>query len=68
VINISRGPTLRGKDRGYHQRVKYGVPTVKLMKAYGHSSEEMTERYLGILPDEIMAVYRNRITGTTKKI
>ena len=54
------------KTWGYHQRVKYGVSTVKLMKAYGHSSEEMTERYLGILPDEIMAIYRNKITGVSR--
>lgn len=52
--------TLR-KTWGYHQRVTYEQPLALLTKAYGHSSERETLRYLGILPSEIAELYSNEI-------
>jgi len=48
--------TLR-KTWGYHQRTSFGSPIPLLMKAYGHSSESETLRYLGIQASEVSALY-----------
>lgn len=52
--------TLR-KTWGYHQRLTYKQPLSLLVDAFGHSSERETQLYLGILPEEIMALYQNEI-------
>lgn len=52
--------TLR-KTWGYHQRITYNVSIALLMKAYGHSSERQTLEYLGIMPSEVMDLYRNEL-------
>jgi len=49
------------KTWGHTQRVKYGAPIDLLMRAFGHSSERETLRYLGILPDEVMQLYWNEV-------
>lgn len=48
--------TLR-KTWGYHQRVQRNVNVALLMKAFGHACEAQTLDYLGILPDDIRALY-----------
>lgn len=50
--------TLR-KTWGYQNRVINNTPLPILMKAYGHSSEEQTLRYICILDDEISAIYKS---------
>ncbi len=52
--------TLR-KTWGYHQRITYGVPTVLLMKAFGHATERQTLEYLGIMAHEISDLYSNQL-------
>lgn len=47
------------KTWGYTQRVRYGQPIDLIMRALGHSSERETLLYLGILPSEVLALYRN---------
>lgn len=47
------------KTWGYAQRVQYDQPIDLIMKAFGHSSERETLLYLGILPSEVLALYRN---------
>lgn len=59
------GYTLR-KTWGYHQRVTFGVSLPTLMVAFGHSSQEMTMRYLGITSDEVRETFSNDI-GTKGK-
>ena len=50
--------TLR-KTFGYHAR-RYGkVPLALLRKVFGHSSEAITERYIGIQNEEIKSVYQS---------
>ena len=44
------------KTWGYHQRMK-GVPLDKLVKAFGHSTQEQTMQYLCIEEAEIMELY-----------
>jgi integrase len=45
------------KTWGYHQRVKHNSSVALLMSAYGHASEAQTLDYLGILVEEIQAIY-----------
>lgn len=45
------------KTWGYHQRVKNNTSVALLMCAFGHASEAQTLDYLGILADEIKAIY-----------
>jgi len=52
--------TLR-KTWGYHQRFNFGSPIPLLMKAYGHSSERETLRYLGIQASEVAALYSKEL-------
>ncbi len=47
------------KTWGYTQRVRYCQPIDLIMKALGHSSERETLLYLGILPSEVLELYRN---------
>jgi len=47
------------KTWGYAQRVRYSQPIDLIMKALGHSSERETLLYLGILPVEVLELYRN---------
>lgn len=49
------------KTWGYHQRITYNEPLSLLVEAYGHSSESETLLYLGILPEEVSALYENEI-------
>ena len=52
--------TLR-KTWGYQQRVTYNAPVSLIREAYGHSSEEETLAYIGILPEEVNDLYKNEI-------
>lgn len=52
--------TLR-KTWGYSQRVRFKQPIDLIMRAFGHSSERETLLYLGILPDEVMQLYKNEL-------
>lgn len=45
------------KTWGYHQRVTQGQSLTLISKAFGHASEKDTLRYLGLLPDEVGALY-----------
>ncbi len=45
------------KTWGYHQRTKNDASVALLMQAFGHASEAQTLDYLGILADEIYALY-----------
>lgn len=45
------------KTWGYHQRVYNKASVALLMRAFGHTSEVQTLNYLGILADEIKALY-----------
>lgn len=45
------------KTWGYHQRVANGASVALLVRAFGHASEAQTLDYLGILADEIKALY-----------
>lgn len=45
------------KTWGYHQRVKNNTSVALLMCAFGHATEAQTLDYLGILADEIKAIY-----------
>lgn len=45
------------KTWGFHQRVTKGSSLPLIMKAFGHKSEQQTLDYLGILSEEIMALY-----------
>jgi len=56
------------KTWAYHQRVTYKEPVILISKALGHSSEAETLAYLGILPEEIGALYKNRITGKIRTL
>lgn len=47
------------KTWGYHQRVTMGQSLTLISKALGHSCEADTLRYLGLLPDEVGALYLN---------
>lgn len=47
------------KTWGYHQRVTQGQSLTLISKALGHASEADTLRYLGLLPDEVGALYLN---------
>lgn len=63
-------PALRGGNYGCHslrkswgfaQRTQFKTPIYLLTKAYGHSSEEITMRYIGIQPEEMKSVYMREI-------
>ena len=45
------------KTWGYHQRISNKASVALLMRAFGHASEAQTLAYLGILCDEIKALY-----------
>jgi integrase len=45
------------KTWGYHQRVNNDASVALLMRAYGHKTEAQTLDYLGILAEEIYALY-----------
>lgn len=45
------------KTWGYHQRVKNSTSVALLMCAFGHATEAQTLDYLGILSEEIKAIY-----------
>lgn len=45
------------KTWGYQQRVENNASVALLMRAFGHKTEEQTLNYLGILADEIHALY-----------
>lgn len=49
--------TLR-KTWGYHQRVSFKAPLALISRAFGHASERQTLTYVGILPLEIMRLFR----------
>lgn len=46
------------KTWAYHQRATFGSPLMLIMKALGHTSEEQTLAYIGILPEEIDDLYQ----------
>jgi len=52
--------TLR-KTWGYHQRVTFEKPIEVISEAFGHSSVIVTRAYIGILRDEVDALYHNEI-------
>ena len=52
--------TLR-KTWGYHQRVTFGEPLVLISRAFGHSSEAQTLRYIGLLPEEVTNLFLHEI-------
>ena len=45
------------KTWGYHQRVQNNTSVALLMCAFGHATEAQTLDYLGILSEEIKAIY-----------
>ncbi|WP_086931890.1 tyrosine-type recombinase/integrase [Agarilytica rhodophyticola] len=47
------------KTWGYHQRVTQGQSLTLISRALGHATEADTLRYLGLLPDEVGALYLN---------
>ena len=47
------------KTWGYHQRVTQGQSLTLISRALGHASENDTLRYLGLLPEEVGALYLN---------
>ena len=49
------------KSWGYHQRVQFKTPLYLLMKAFGHSSELVTSRYIGIQTEEMKNVFMREI-------
>ncbi|MDJ0922263.1 MAG: tyrosine-type recombinase/integrase [Henriciella sp.] len=49
--------TLR-KTWAYHMRITYGQPVELIMKALGHKTPEETLRYVGILPEEVLDLYK----------
>lgn len=60
-LNMPVGSKTLRMTWGYHQRVTYGQPISLICRAYGHSSEEITRRYIGILPREVGALYGNEV-------
>ncbi len=52
--------TLR-KTWGYHQRVDFGVDMPTLMKCFGHSSQDITMRYLCIQPEEVKNAFEHEL-------
>lgn len=46
------------KTWAYQMRIRYGQPVELIMKALGHSNPEETLRYVGILPEEVIDLYR----------
>lgn len=46
------------KTWAYHMRMRYGQPIELIMKALGHSNPEETMRYVGILPEEVIDLYK----------
>jgi integrase len=49
------------KTWGYQQRVTYGKSIEVISEALGHSSVNVTRAYIGILRDEVDALYQNEI-------
>lgn len=52
--------TLR-KTWGYHQRVTFNEPIALISRAFGHSSEAQTLRYMGLLPQEVTNLYLHEL-------
>ena len=52
--------TLR-KTWGFFQFSKFNASLPLLMRAYGHSSQHITAKYLGIVEEEIQDLYNNEI-------
>jgi integrase len=42
-------------------RTQYSAPLELISKALGHSCPNMTERYAGIVPEDVIALYRNEV-------
>lgn len=57
LIGSYSSHTLR-KTWAYHMRIRYGQPLELIMKALGHSNPEETMRYVGILPKEVIDLYK----------
>jgi len=49
------------KTWGYQQRILFKAPVYLLTKAYGHTSEEVTMRYIGIQTEEMKNVFMREI-------
>lgn len=58
LIGSYSSHTLR-KTWAYSQRVHFKEPILLISKALGHSSVEETVAYLGLVPDEVRALYLN---------
>ena len=58
LVGAYSSHTLR-KTWAYSQRVHFKEPIVLISKALGHSSEEETLAYLGLVPEEVQTLYRN---------
>ena len=58
LIGSFASHTLR-KTWAYSQRVHFKEPILLISRALGHSSEEETLAYLGLLPEEVRALYLN---------
>ncbi len=56
-LNSNFGSHSLRKTWGYQQRILKNTSVALLMCAYGHSTEAQTLDYLGILADEIKAIY-----------
>lgn len=46
------------KTWAYHMRMTYEQPIELIMKALGHSNPEETMRYVGLLPEEVIELYK----------
>lgn len=57
-INGRFGSHTMRKTWGYHQRVTFHSPLALISQALGHSSEDETLTYIGILPCEIDDLYK----------
>ena len=49
------------KTWGYHQRVRFNAGLPELTKAFNHTNQSITLRYLCIQPDEMKSLYANEI-------
>ena len=58
LVGAYSSHTLR-KTWGYSQRVHFKEPILLISKALGHSSVEETVAYLGLVPEEVQALYLN---------
>lgn len=58
LVGAYSSHTLR-KTWAYSQRVHFKEPIVLISRALGHSSVEETVTYLGLVPEEVRALYLN---------